>query len=114
MRDVRIGKVIHEIFAAEVEKKGCNKVATCAWLARGKFRAEKEGLIVAAQDGALHTTAYRYSIIKDGSNPICKECGSSIETVGHIRSACPGYLWNLYKISHDAVLNLLFPELGNS
>ena len=107
LRDVRMGKVIHGVFAAEVEKKGCDRVATCAWLVSGKFRAETEGLMVAAQDGALHTAAFCHSIIKDGSDPTCMECGLSIETVGHILSACPGYQWSLYKNRHDAALDIL-------
>ena len=102
-----MGKVIHGVFAAEADKRGCDRTATFAWLISGNFRAETEGLIVAAQDGVLHTAAYCQSVIKGGCNPVCRECGSAIETIGYILSACPGYLWNLYKCRHDAILNIL-------
>ncbi len=107
LRDERMGKVIHRVFAAEIDKKGCDRAATCAWLVSGKFRAETEGLMVAAQDGTLHTAAFRHSVIKDGSDPTCRECGSAIESVGHILSACPGYFWSLYKNRHDGALDTL-------
>ncbi len=101
------GKVIHGIFAAEVDKKGCDRVATSAWLKSGNFQAGTEGLIVAAQDGVLHTAAYRHSVLMDGCNPTCRECGTATETTGHILSACPGYMWNLYKSRNDVKLNIL-------
>ena len=101
------GKAIHGIFAAEVNKKGCDRVATSAWLTSGNFQAETEGLIVAAQDGVLPTASYRHSVLRDGCNPTCRECGTATKTTGHILSACPGYLWNLYKCRHDAILNIL-------
>ena len=107
LKDVRKGKVIHGVFVAVVDKSGCDRAATFARLTSGNFRAETEGLLVAAQDGVLHTAAYRHSVLKDGCNPTCRECRSANETIGHILSACPIYLWNLYRCRHDTILNIL-------
>ena len=103
----RTGKAIHGIFQAEVEKRGCDRTATYAWMRRGRFRAETEGLIIAAQDGIIHIAAYRHGVIKDGRDPMCRECGTMMETMGHILVACLDYNWNLYKKRHDAVLDIL-------
>ncbi len=73
LKEVRMGKVIHGIFATEVNKKGCDRVAKSAWLSSGNFQAATEGLIVAAQDGVIHTAVYRHSVLRDGSNPTCRE-----------------------------------------
>ena len=53
-------RAIHGVFQAEVEKRGCDRTATYAWMKSGRFRAETEGVIIAAQDGIIHTAAYRH------------------------------------------------------
>ena len=105
--DERAGKSIHEMFLAEVERRGCDRTATFAWMKSGRFRAVTEGLIVAAKDGVVHTAAYRHGIIKDGNDSTCRECGTTMETMGHFLAACPSYNLDLYKTRHDAVLNIL-------
>ena len=103
----RAGKAIHGIFQAEVDRRGCDRRATCAWMRSGRFRAETEDLIIAAQDGIIHIAAYRHGMIKDGRDPTCRECGTMMETMGHIMAACSDYKWNRYKKRHDAVLDIL-------
>ena len=87
LREEREGKIIHGVFAREVNKPECDKTATHAWLKNGSFKAETEGLIVAAQDGVIHTLAYRHRILGAVGNPMCRECGGTVE-LDHILSAC--------------------------
>ena len=101
------GKAIHGIFQAVVDRRGCDRTATYAGMKSGRIRAETESLIIAAQDGIIHIAAYRHGMIKDGRGPTCWECGTIMETMGHILAACPDYKWNLYKKRHDAVLDML-------
>ena len=37
----------------------------------GRFRAETEGLIIAAQDEVVYTASFRHRIIRDGCDPTC-------------------------------------------
>ena len=107
LREEREGKIIHGVFAREVNKPECYKTVTHAWLKYGSVKAETEGLIVAAQDGVIHTLAYRHRILGAVGNPMCRECGGTVETLGYILSACEGYKWSLYKARHDGILNVL-------
>ncbi len=66
LREERAGKTIHGAFAIETSRPECDRAATHAWLRNGRFRAETEGLLVAAQDGVTHTAAYRHRILKEG------------------------------------------------
>lgn len=56
---VPLGKCIHGVFAAKTLGLECNKKVTHMWLKVGRLSSETEGLIVAAQDGVVHTAAYR-------------------------------------------------------
>ncbi len=47
-------------------------------------------------------------------NDVCRICEKKTETVGHILSICPGYLWGLIKQRHDRVLCLLTKAVMNS
>ena len=107
LREERSGRTIHGVFAAETNGPDCDKTATHAWLKRGSFRAETEGLLVAAQDGVIHTAAYRQRILKEKCDQVCRECGKEAETIGHILAACGQYKWSLYKTRHDGLLNVL-------
>ncbi len=107
LREERRGKTIHGVFAIETSRPECDRVATHAWLKNGSFRAETEGLIIAAQDGVIHTAAYRHRMLGETGNPMCGECRKAVETLGHILAACEGFKWSLYKATHDGILNVL-------
>ncbi len=107
LREERSGRTIHGVFAAETNGPDCDKVATHAWLKRGGFRAETEGLLVAAQDGVIHTAAICQRILKERCDQACRECGKEAETISHILAACGQYKWSLYKTRHDGLLNVL-------
>jgi hypothetical protein len=102
----RLGsKVIHGVYARETLQQGCDLKATFAWLKSGNLRATTESLIVAAQDGVIHTLQYRRNILKEDIGTACRACGSwPTETLGHILSKCPVYEFHLIKERHDRVL----------
>ena len=62
-------KVIHGVFFKETEKPICDRKATAGWMRQGRLDASTEALLTAAQDGALHTRAYRARILKEGNPP---------------------------------------------
>ena len=98
LREEREGKVIHGAFARETRKPECDKAVTHAWLRNGCFKAKTEGLIAASQDGVIQTAAYCHRILGESCNPICRECGGAVETLGHILSVCESYKWSLYEM----------------
>ena len=64
------GKVIHSVFYKETTKDDCDQKATHKWLQEGRLQSETESLIIAAQDGVIHTTGYRNRILKHHVRPI--------------------------------------------
>ena len=71
---------------------------------RGRFRGRTEALIVAAQDGVVHTRTYRVRVLKewDCASESCRL--SAQETLGHILSSCPQHAQSLYKERHNRIL----------
>ena len=58
--------------------------ASWDWLMRGDLKKETEGLIIAAQDQALRTNAFKAKIEKQQLSPLCRMCGLKDESVGHL------------------------------
>ena len=63
----------------------------------GKLRFETESLIVAAQDGVVHTVVYKTKIQGNPGSLTCRLCEGAEETVRHILSSCDGVLYQLVK-----------------
>ena len=74
------------------------------WLSDWCLRADTKALIVAAQDGVIHTHAYQLRVLKLDIPQTCQMCHSAPETVGHVLSCCEPLSWTLYKQRHDRVL----------
>ena len=68
---------------ADVDMKLTNR-----WLKSSGLKSETVGLIAAAQDQALLTKTYRHHIIKVGTDPHCRLCNRSQETIDHTISGC--------------------------
>ncbi len=85
------GKKLHGPFRKTIELKG-----SFLWLTRGRFSARSEALIQAAQDGVIHTAAFRAHVLKRDCSPLCRWCSESSETVGHLLSACKK-CWTFFK-----------------
>lgn len=84
-------KKLHGVFAKQTRRPAVDRRATHAWLQDGRLQAKTEALIVAAQDGVVHTGVYQTRILKrkDASSK-CRNCESE-ETLGHILSKCRSY-----------------------
>ena len=98
------GKAIHGIYYNQTRRSETDTKCTYAWLTEGKLRSETESLIVAAQDGVVHTAVYKSKIQGNPGSLACRLCNEAEETVGHILSSCDRHRWGLYKDRHDRVL----------
>ena len=56
-----------------------------------------------SKDQALLTRAYQHHIIKYGTNPCCRLCDKSQETIDHIISGCPELAKTEYIHRHNKV-----------
>ena len=109
-------KRIHGVFYKQCLQKGWDGPGSHQWLVHGRFRGQTEAMIVAAQDGVIHTRAYRKRVLKesDCASESCRLCGSAPETLGHIFSSCPQHAWSLYKERHDRILYQVILALASA
>lgn len=85
---------------------------TFDWLTDGRFRAETEGLVIAAQDGVILTNWYKHTVLKTSTTSTCRLCREGEETIGHIMSSCGPHMWSHYKVRHDRVVYCLMLALA--
>ena len=97
-------KKIHGVFFKQCLEPDRDTSGCHIWLSDGRLRADTEALIVAAQDGVIHTRAYQVRVLKLDVPQTCRVCHSAPETVGHVLSCCEPLSWTLYKQRHDRVL----------
>lgn len=97
-------KLIHGVFFKQCRKEGWDAEGSHGWLVEGRFQGETEALIIAMQDGVIHTRNYLKNVHKLDLNPTCRVCGKMPETIGHLLSNCKQMSWTLYKTRHDRVL----------
>ena len=107
-------KVIHSVFSNQCRQDGWDFAGSHAWLTDGRLRAQNEALIVAAQDGVIHTRAYRARVLKETVSPTYRVCRQAPETIGHLLSGCEPMMWTLYKERHDRVLYKLVLALART
>ena len=100
-------KVIHGVHTRQVRRGDCDRKATNKWLTEGSLQARTEGMVMAAQDGVVHTRAYQVRIMGRGRDQACRRCGEQDETLGHILSACGKEKFGLIKHRHDKILHCL-------
>ena len=97
-------KRIHGVFFKRCLEPDWDTSGCHIWLSDGRLRADTEALIVAAQNGVIHTRAYQVRVLKLDVPQSCRVCHSAPETVGHVLSCCEPLSWTLYKQCHDRVL----------
>ena len=106
-------KPIHKVYfqqassAKEVDMEG-----TFGWLSDGRFRAETEGLVIAAQDGVILTNCHKHTVLKTSATSTCRVCREGEETIGHILSSCRPHMWTLYKERHNRIVYHLMMALA--
>ena len=106
-------KPIHKVYyqqASEAER--VDTEGTFAWLMDGRFRAETEGLVIAAQDGVILTNWYKHTVLRTSTTSLCRVCLEEEETVGHIMSSCGPHKLTHYKVRHDRVVYQLMLALA--
>ncbi len=108
------GKKLHGPFRKTIESKGIDRRGSFLWLTKGRFSARSEALIQAAQDGVIHTAAFKAHVLKRDCSPLCRWCGESNETVGHLLSACKEKCWTFFKERHDRILARLLWHISMS
>ena len=50
-----------------------DKQGTFAWLSDGRFRAETEALVIAAQDDVIMTNWYKHTVLKLSTSSTCRD-----------------------------------------
>lgn len=76
---------------------------TWNFLSKGDLKRETESLILAAQEQALNTNAINKNIYGMDCTDRCRLCGTELETVTHVVSACSVLAQKEYKRRHDKV-----------
>ena len=95
-------KIMHGQFVRDLE--GVADIGeTWSWLHQQDLKKETEGLILAAQDQALHTNYIKFKIDKTAASPMCRLCHNKNETIDHVLSCCPKLSQAEYKRRHDNV-----------
>ena len=93
-------KPIHKVYYLQTSMaEGTDTDSTFAWLTDGRFRAETEELVIAAQDGVILTNCYKHDVLKTSATAQCRACREGEESIGHIVSACKSHILALYKES---------------
>ena len=94
-------KQLHVQFLKVMEGVASEK--SLEWLEKCHLKKSTEGLIMAAQSQSLRTNAIKTKIDKTKSDPSCRLCKKSDETVNHLLSECPKLAQIEYKRRHDNV-----------
>ena len=106
-------KPIHKVYFEQASTaEGVDTEGTFGWLTDGRFRAETEGLVIAAQDGVILTNRYKHTVLRTSTTSLCRVCREGEETIGHIMSSCGPHKWSLYKERHDRVVYQLMMALA--
>ena len=99
-----MGVMTHREFFGQCHEEGWDTQASHFWLVDGRLQSKTEGLMIAAQDGAVWTRAFRRRNAKESISEICRVCKEAPETVGHLLSACKPMNFTVHKERHDRVL----------
>jgi hypothetical protein len=83
------------------------------WLKSGNIKAETESTIVAAQDQAICTNAFKNKILKEEIESKSQLCKQHEETIDHLTSGCPILAKNEYSMRHDKVVHICITQYAN-
>lgn len=103
-------KPLHGQFPTAVERL---TTVECAykWIRWSYLKFETEALLTAAQDQALRTNAYNTNVLHCSTDPLCRLCHSSDETIFHILSSCPFLAPTSYLERHNSVAALVHKQI---
>ena len=101
-------KALHGKYPSRIKEADVDTKATNQWFKSSGLKAETEGLIIAAQDQTLPTRAYHHHVIKDGTDPHCRICNKSQQTIDHVFSGCPELAKTEYIHRHNNVAAYIY------
>lgn len=82
------------------------------WLRGGFLDKKNEGYVCAAQENVLKTRLYERTVMKKGEvDVMCRKCGKSPESVGHLVSGCSVLAQTEYRRRHDRMGLRVYWEL---
>ena len=96
-------KPIHDQYPLESQKADANLHDTHQWLRIAGLKSETEGFIVAAQDQSFFAKNFQANIFHNGTDPRCRFCNTSTETIDRLISGCTIIAPNEYKNRHKCV-----------
>ena len=96
-----------KFFLQELSKDYIDKESSLNWLTKGTLHFDQERLIMAAQDQAIMTKAFKKMAGLTNNNK-CRFCHTEIESVSHLISSCQTLLADgYYTARHDEVCKYL-------
>ena len=102
-------KRLHGKFLKDVEQVADNR--SWQWVRGGYLAKSMEAFVFAAQEQALNTRFFRAKITGEDVSPMCRVCGKTVESVGHLASGCGGLAQREYKRRHDRMRLRVYWEL---
>ena len=103
------GKKLHGKFFEDVKDVADKR--SWQWIRSGSVVKSSEGFVFAAQEQALRTRWLRSKIEGEKVDPNCRVCGETVESVGHLASACGKLAQREYKRRHDRMGLRVYWEL---
>ena len=104
-----IGKKLHGKFFNEAKNVADDR--SWQWLRGGFLDKRTEGFVCAAQEKVLNTRCFSKTVMKQDVNVMCRLCGKSAETVGHLTSGCGMLAQREYRRRHDKMGLRVYWEL---
>ena len=77
------------------------------WLGSSNLKGKSGDFILAAQYQSISTWAHQSRILNNGTDPNCRPCIQSGETVDHTVLVCPTIVNTEYLQRHDRVASLI-------
>ena len=101
------------LFRTRTGVKNTSEAHTNAWMKKSSFSSHVEGYICAIQEEELQTNALKAKRMPESNtNPLCRLCKNSKETIQHVIACCPRLSASMYlPIRHNKVANIVYQNI---
>ena len=96
-------KPLHGQYPLQSQKADVDLHDIHPWLRRAGLKVETEAFIVAAQDQSLFTRNFQANILRNETDPRCRFCNTSTESIDHLISGCTILAPSEYTNRHNRV-----------
>ena len=96
-------KSLHGKYPQRLEKSDVDSKSTHRWLQRSGLKAGIYYLLITVRDQSFPTNVYRSKVVNDGTDPLCRICKKSNESVDHLIAGCPILASKEYKARHECL-----------